>query len=177
MDMKNFIFFSTLVYFFSCSGPENHIKDNPVDKETFDSNVLLFQNKFVKGFEIEDHTLIMSLFADSVKWTGPDKKLLNQSSTYKELSDAIKGYLALYEDHSFKNAAYAGGNTYRYDTKISSSPNNVRIYGNWYHTHSESDKEVTHKWFAVLGFNKDGKVISVNDFFDVTGFLSQHIEK
>ena len=72
---------SSLVYFFSCLSPENHIKENPIDKKTFDSNVLSFQNKFIKGFEIEDHTFIMSLFTDSVKWTGPAKKLLNQSST------------------------------------------------------------------------------------------------
>mgnify|MGYP003312924392 CR=1 FL=1 len=91
---------------------------------------------------------------------------MNQISSYNELSDAIKGYLALYENHSFKNAIYAGGNTFRYDAKTSSSPDNVRIYGNWYHTHSESKKEVTHKWFALLKFNKDGKVTRINDFFD-----------
>ena len=87
------------------------------------------------------------------------------------------GLLSLNENHSFKNAIYAGGNTFRHDAKTSSSPDNVRIYGNWYHTHSESKKEVTHKWFALLKFNKDGKVTRVNDFFDVTGYLSQHIDK
>ena len=175
--MKKLLLLLLTVHFFSCSSPENQAVDNSADKETFDSNVRSFQSKFIKGFENEDHGLILSLFADSVKWTGPDKKLLNQSSSINELSDAIKGYLALYENHSFKNGRYHGGNTFRYDGKTSSSPDNLRIYGNWYHTHSESKKEVTHKWFALLRFNKDGKVTRVNDFFDVTGFLSQHIDK
>jgi len=174
--MKKFILLFSIVYFFGCSYPEKQVNDNSMDEKIFNSNVISFQDKFIKGFENEDHTLIMSLFADSVKWTGPDKKLLSQSSSYVEVSDAIKGYLALYENHSFKDAGYAGGNTFRYNAKTSSSPNGVRIYGNWYHTHSESKKEVTHKWFALLRFNKDGKVFSINDFFDVTGFLSQHLE-
>ena len=175
--MKKLLLLLFSVHFFCCSSPENKVENNSSDKETFDSNVRSFQTKFIKGFENEDHGLIISLFADSVKWTGPDKQLLNQISSYNELSDAIKGYLALYENHSFKNAIYAGGNTFRYDAKTSSSPDNLRIYGNWYHTHSESKKEVTHKWFALLKFNKDGKVTRINDFFDVTGYLSHHIDK
>ena len=175
--MKKLILFLLLFHFLGCLNPQNQVQDNSADKEIFNSNVHSFQTKFIRGFEIEDHALVMSLFADSVKWTGPDKKLLNQYSSYDEISDALKGYLALYEDHSFKNAEYAGGNTFRYEAETSSSPKGVRIYGNWYHTHSESKKEVTHKWFALLRFNKDGKVFSINDFFDVTGFLSQHNEK
>jgi len=166
--MKKLLLLLMSVHFLSCSSPENRVEDSSVDKETFDSNVRSFQTKFIKGFENEDHGLIISLFADSVKWTGPDKQLMNQISSYNELSDAIKGYLALYENHSFKNAIYAGGNTFRYDAKTSSSPDNLRIYGNWYHTQSESKKEVTHKWFALLKFNKDGRVTRINDFFDVT---------
>jgi hypothetical protein len=164
------------IHFFSCSSPENQVENNSADKETFDSNVRSFQTKFIKGFENEDHGLIISLFADSLKWNGPEKKLLNQSSSFNEVSDAIKGFLSIYENHSFKDAIYAGGNTFRFDAKTTSSPDNVRIYGNWYHTHSESKKEVTHKWFALLRFNKDGKVTRINHFYDVTGFRSQHIE-
>ena len=90
--MKKLLLLLLTVHFFSCSSPENQVVDNSADKETFDSNVRSFQTKFIKGFENEDHGLILSLFADSVKWTGPDKKLLNQSSSINELSDAIKGY-------------------------------------------------------------------------------------
>ena len=136
--MNKFILLFSIVYFFGCSNPKKQVNDNSMDEKIFNSNVISFQTKFIKGFENEDHTLIMSLFADSVKWTGPDRKLLSQSSSYDEVSDAIKGYLALYENHSFKDAGYAGGNTFRYNAKTSSSPNGVRIYGNWYHTHSES---------------------------------------
>ena len=164
---------------------ELHYKGSFPDGTQFDSSydrgqtisVQVGQGQLIKGFENEDHGLIISLFADSVKWNGPEKKLLNQSISFNEVSDAIKGFLAIYDNHSFKNAIYAGGNTFRYDAKTSSSPDNVRIYGNWYHTHSESKKEVTHKWFAQLRFNKDGKVTRINHFYDVTGFRSQHIDK
>ena len=90
--MKQLLLLMLSVHLFSCSSPENRVEDNSADKETFDSNVRSFQTKFIKGFENEDHGLIISLFADSVKWTGPDKQLLNQISSYNELSDAIKGY-------------------------------------------------------------------------------------
>ena len=48
------------------------------------SNVNSFQTKFIMGFENEDHSLIMSLFADSVKWSGPDKKLLSHLNLFNK---------------------------------------------------------------------------------------------
>ena len=46
----------------------------------------------------------------------------------------------------------------------------------WHHTHTESGKDVSHKWMAVIWFDEAGKIHQFNDFFDVAGFLVQHEE-
>ena len=77
--MKKFLLLISIIYFSGCSNPEKQTNNNSMGQKIFNSNVSSFQTKFIMGFENEDHSLIMSLFADSVKWTGPDKKLLSQS--------------------------------------------------------------------------------------------------
>ena len=105
--MKKFILIFSIIYFSGCSNPEKQANKNSMEQKIFNSNVNSFQTKFIKGFENEDHSLIMSLFADSVKWTGPDKKLLSQSSSYDEVSNAVKGYLDLYEKSFFSKMKMA----------------------------------------------------------------------
>jgi len=178
--MKKILFVFILGCILSCGNDiiidNTATKDNSKDIETFNSHVKSIQDKLIKGFKTEDHDLIMSVFADTIKWNGPNKKLLNETSPYNEVSEAIKGYLATYENHNLKDVGYVGGNIYNSSMKPNSNPNNIRVYGNWHHTHSESGVDVSHKWFAVARFNEDGKIYRFNDFFDVTGFLQQHEE-
>jgi ketosteroid isomerase-like protein len=163
------IIFSILI--FSCQG-ETPV-DNTENQQIFTNNINNFK-KSLEAFAVEDVDSFMEIFADSLKWTGPDKKLMNESDTKKDLQTALVGYTTLYDNHELRDAVYFGGNTYSSNGDPSDNPNTLRVYGNWHHTHTESGVDVTHKWMAVLWFNEDGKVHQFNDFFDVGGFLVQH---
>jgi len=152
------------------------IKDNSKNQELFDRNVASF-NKVIDAFVAEDPEVFASFFADSVKWCGPEKKLLTEYSTKAEMVQALKMYFSLYDNHKLDAQFYSGINysTNKEDlTTYGDNPNNIRILGNWYHKHTASGKDVSSKWFAIIRFNSDGKIYLFNDFFDVTGLLKQH---
>ncbi len=81
-----------------------------------------------------------------------------------------------HDDHALKNTTFYGGSVYSTD-KPNSDPNTgIRVYGDWYHKHTETGKEVSHKWMALVWFNEAGKIYEFRDFFDVNGFLKQHVQ-
>jgi len=88
--MKKILFVFILGCILSCGNDiiidNTATKDNSKDIETFNSHVKSIQDKLIKGFKTEDHDLIMSVFADTIKWNGPNKKLLNETSPYNEVS-------------------------------------------------------------------------------------------
>ena len=151
-------------------------KDNTKNQELFDRNVASF-NKAIDAFVAEDPEMFVSFFADSVKWCGPEKKLITEYSTKAEMVQALKMYFSLYDDHRLDAQFYSGINysTNKEDlTAFGDNANHIRIYGNWYHKHTASGKDVSSKWSAIIRFNADGKIYLFNDFFDVTGLLKQH---
>ena len=67
---------------------------------------------------------------------------------------------------------YYGGSLYSTD-ETASSPNGIRIYGNWTFNDPETGVEVSYKWMGVVAFNDDGKVHNFADWFDVSSIPSQ----
>jgi len=63
-------------------------KDNTKNQELFDKNVESF-NKANEAFAAEDAEMFVSYFADSVKWCGPEKKLLTEYSTKADMIQAL----------------------------------------------------------------------------------------
>ena len=160
---------------FTSSCDENKIVqvDNSLNTEIFKKNVSIF-NSAIESFAKEDKVMFMNSFADSLKWSGPDKKTSDEFDTKEDLSNAINSYMEIYDDHALKNTTFYGGSFYSTD-KPNSDPNTgIRVYGDWYHKHTETGKEVSHKWMALVWFNEDGKIYEFRDFFDVYGFLNQH---
>ena len=66
-----------------------------------------------------------------------------------------------------------GGSTFssRESMGLSSNPNSLRVYGLWTANHSDTGNEVQFKWFALIDFNEDGKIVKISDYMDVTGVL------
>jgi hypothetical protein len=85
------------------------IKDNSKNQELFDRNVASF-NKAIDAFVAEDPEVFASFFADSVKWCGPEKKLLTEYSTKAEMVQALKMYFSLYDNHKLDAQFYSGIN-------------------------------------------------------------------
>ncbi|MAW08926.1 MAG: hypothetical protein CBD60_01370 [Flavobacteriaceae bacterium TMED200] len=159
----------------SCNKSKIVKVDDSINKEIFSKNVSIF-NSAIEAFVIEDKVAFMKTFADSLKWSGPDKKTSNEFDSKEDLANAIAAYMENYDDHALKNTTFYGGSIYSTD-KSNSNPNTgIRVYGDWYHKHTETGKEVSHKWMALIWFNEAGKIYEFRDFFDVNGFLSQHIQ-
>ena len=157
----------------SCNESKIVKVDDSLDKEIFNKNVSIF-NSTMDAFVNEDKVMFMNNFADSLKWSGPDKKTSDEFDSKEDLANAISSYMEIYDDHALKNTTFYGGSVYSTD-KPNSDPNTgIRVYGDWYHKHTKTGKEVSHKWMALVWFNEAGKIYEFRDFFDVNGFLSQH---
>ena len=84
----------------SCGQTAKNI-DTSKDKELFNKNVKSFSNKFVAGFKSEDPELMMSLFADSLKWNNLEA-VSGVFKSKQDLSEAINFYLNEFDDITFK---------------------------------------------------------------------------
>ncbi len=52
-------------------------------------------------------------------------------------------------------------------------PDNIRIYGTWTATHTESGKEIGVKFYSLMVINEDGIIVQASDYFDVNGLQAQ----
>ncbi|MGB0367325.1 MAG: nuclear transport factor 2 family protein [Flavobacteriaceae bacterium] len=172
--MKKLFLMLSLVLIISCDQSSND--SNQKNKEIFDKNVSTIKY-MLNGFYAEDSDKFMSVFADSLKWSGPDKVKLNEYESIEVLENALKGYMSLYDNHKLKDIRFFGGSVYSDKGTGSDNPNAIRVFGNWHHTHTETQVDVTHKWVGIMWFNEDGKIYQFSDFFDVGGFINQHLEE
>ncbi len=164
-----------LLFFFFVSCETTTVDNTSKNQEIFNRNIDTFK-KSLEAFYAEDIEGFMDAFSDTLKWTGPDKKLMSEVDSKLDLQEALVGYTTLYDNHELRNTLYFAGSVYASSGEVSDDPNAIRVYGDWHHTHTESGKDVSHKWMAVIWFDEAGKIHQFNDFFDVAGFLVQHKE-
>ena len=158
----------------SCNQVDTEKKDTSENQKKFETYVANF-NGMIDAFSVENHEQFMEAFADSLKWSGPDKINMSEFDSKETLGEALKGYMETYDNHALKNTRFFAGSSYS-SMEASDSPNVIRVYGDWHHKHSETGIDVSHKWMAVLFFNEDGKIHEFWDYFDVTGCSQQHIK-
>ena len=161
----------------SCNQQVEKTDDNSAANQAKFEQAVATWKIFPEGIAERDLDKVMSIFADSLKWYGPDQKTSVAYAGKADLRTALEGYLSVYSESSFKNGNYYGGNLYSMQDDVSDNPNATRIYGDWHHTHTESGTKVSHKWMAVLMFNEDGKAHTFMDYFDVGGFQVQHLQE
>ena len=177
----------TVVIFFSACTPGVKEELNSVDLEaTFNSNVNSFM-KFTEHFREENIDKLMAMFADTVLWSPPvynDYMWLDKESMAKVFEE----YFQEYDDITFTPginlpnenivSGFWGGSNFRSNGSESSSqqsinPNNIRVYGTWNSTHTETNKKTYSKWYAIINFNSAGKIVRFNDWFNVDGLEKQ----
>ena len=168
------LFYLLVVILISCNPISKEKGVNSEKQKKFETNVTNF-NSMIDAFADENHEKFMGAFADSLKWSGPDKINMSEFDSKETLSSALKEYMAAYDDHALKNTRFFAGSTYS-SMEASDSPDVIRVYGDWHHKHTETGINVSHKWMAVLFFNEDGQIHEFWDYFDSTGFSQQHIQ-
>jgi len=161
--------------------PETGIIVSDENKAKFEDQINTFRT-FTKAFHDEDINQLMSVVADSIQWSPPE---YNGGETvgYDGFKAVVSAYFENFDDITFNEAegligsdnAYWSGSLYS-TGEINTDPNVMRVYGTWVCQHTETGATVYNKWYAVLGFNDDGKIATFSDWFDVTGMQTQ-IEK
>ena len=96
---------------------------------------------------------------------------MNVNKTKEDLTAAVNFYISAF-DNILSLKMNIMGSLYSTD-EASSSPNGIRIYGNWTFNDPETGVEVSYKWMGVAAFNDDGKVHNFADWFDVSSIPSQ----
>lgn len=165
--MKNFIII-VCVWFaaMSCAPPP------PPDTSAFDEGVA----KFNVNVEIADATFnlfengdldgMIANYADDLIWSPPN----TSDSLSKEVwAEGMRGWHAEFENFKFRDRQYYPGvseGDYIPD-------GGVRVYGVWDFTHKATGKVLSQKYYAVLQFNDEGKIIADLEWFDQGGIFDQ----
>ena len=179
--MKKFILLLVIAVYV-LEGCNSNPLSIPTSEETsiFKKNIETFQI-WKKSHEVEDVGMFMEILSDTLQWSPPnyEGKILGK----EDLKAALSGvYFPLFENIRFVEGeglpypnppGYWGGSTFSSTESmgLSSNPNSLRVYGLWTATHSDSGDEVQFKWFALIDFNEEGKIVKISDYMDVTGVL------
>ncbi len=126
--------------------------------EKFNKNVETTK-AMLQAFCDKDTTKMFSYVTEDFIWSPPS---VGQDSlpieTWKE---AMKGFMATYNDIEFTNGQYYAG------LDEDQKPNgDVRVYGLWKSKMAESGADQRLKWYSVMFFNEDGKAVHSAEWYD-----------
>ena len=80
------VFLALLIFSISSCNDSKIVKvDDSIQKEIFNKNVSIFNNA-IDAFVNEDELMFMNNFADSLKWSGPDKKTSDNFDSKEDLA-------------------------------------------------------------------------------------------
>jgi hypothetical protein len=170
--MKKIIYLTLSVFIFiSCKNDDSLNSNYEANNMTFNKHVQTFKNHFLKGFETKNLDLMAEMYADSLKWNGPNEA--GDDWGKKEISDVFGFYIDNFDKIELKDQLYFGGTVYAAQGKPSSDPNYIRVVGTWNSTHKATGVVTKTKWHTVMWFNEDGKVYKGSDWMDVSGIEKQ----
>ena len=175
--MKNSILLLVAAIALSCNQPTLQQTDYENNKQIFNTHVETFKDHFLKGFEEENLELMLSMYADTLSWDGPNEG--GVTFTKEDLSGVISNYLENFDEIKLNDQLYFGGSVYANPMEPFDDPNYIRVVGTWTNIHTESGVPTTLKWHAVMWFNEDGKVYRGSDWMDVSsleGQISRQLE-
>jgi limonene-1,2-epoxide hydrolase len=180
--MKNQLFSIitlALLTLVACKQPAAVEESEAPDYALFDRNVEVVRS-FIKAHSDENLDAVQAILSDTLQYSPPDfngNKWLGKA----DFLTALKGYHDNFENIQFKEGivlvdglenGFWSGSVFPKET-ANSGGTNVRSYGTWTATHAASGKGIGVKWFALVGVNSDGQIVSFSDYFDVNGLAVQ----
>ncbi len=164
--------------------PEVSVKESEApDYAMFEKHVAAIR-AFYQAHSDEDMEALTSMISDTLQWSPPAYND-NQYLGKEDLLAVLKNYHDNFENIKWNEGivmpdstinGYWSGSVFP-EGMATSTPTNIRVYGTWTATHSESGKEIGVKFFTLAGFNEDGKLVSASDYFDVNGIAAQIAEE
>lgn len=134
--------------------------------ENFHKNVETTK-AYIQAFCDKDSTKMYSYVSEDFIWSPPS---VGQDSLPIEIwKEAMKGFMATYNDIEFTNAQFFSG--LDDDQKPTGD---VRVYGLWKSKMAESGADQRLKWYAVLFFNDEGKAIHSAEWYDTADLTREY---
>ena len=173
---KIFLAFLVTASLIACTSEnktENVSEDTSKNQKIFENNITYFK-QFLQAHYEEDLQKVGDLMSDTLKWGRADQQR-NEYGSKKELLEALKGYYIISDSIKLIDPYYSSGIRHATDEGIlveyGDNPNNIRVFGTWDGIIAASGKKQINKWFGVIRFNEAGKIIFMDEYFDVSGVL------
>lgn len=152
-----------------CSQPEKKEDTAASDKGTemkalYEKNLATTKD-FIAAFEKEDIDAQAALIADTAVWNSPAYG--DTVHTKKHWLESLKGYMDNWSNLHLTNPNFLPG----IDSATHDFDGSVRYYGRWDGTHS-SGVATKVFFYGTYEFNKDNKLISGSDYFDLGGMMN-----
>lgn len=162
--MKKVVFILlALALFMSCQEKATAPKEAEVvevdpNMEKFHKNVETAK-AMLQAFSDKDSTKFFSYVTEDFIWSPPS---VGQDSLPRATwEDAMKGFMAGYNDIEFTDGLYFAG------LDDNQKPNgDVRIYGLWKSNMAETGDPQRLKYYAVSFFNDEGKITHMAEWYD-----------
>ena len=169
--MKKFLFLAVTSWLLTaCSNTEKKEDSTDAAKKPDDMTALYEKNlaavkSAIASFEKKDMEGWASGIADSVVWNSPSYG--DTGTTKAHWKETLTAYSANWNDLKLTNTNFLPG----VDSTTHQPDGSVRFYGVWVGT-SKSGQHTSSKFYGTYDLNKDNKVISADEYFDVGGLLS-----
>jgi ketosteroid isomerase-like protein len=133
-------------------------------KAMYEKNLAALKANFA-SFEKEDIDGFAAGLADNMVWNGPSYG--DTVTTKAHWLEGLKYYAENWDNIKFNNATFLPG----IDSASHELDGSVRCYGSWDAVHKSG--LTTHvNYYATADFNKDNKITSYSEFFDVGGLMN-----
>src|ERR1043165_5820094 len=133
-------------------------------KALYQKNLASLQSG-IAAFEKKDINGWAATVADSAKWNSP---MYGASQGKKEdWKSSLSSYMADWNGLKLENANFLPG----IDSTTQEPDGSVRYYGVWTGVH-KSGVKTSLKFYATYDFNKDGKIIFGDEYFDLGGLMN-----
>ena len=165
---KLLLFAITALLLTACS--TNEKKEDDTSKKGDDMTALYEKNlavvkSAIAAFEKKDIEGWASAVADSAVWSSPGYG--DTVTTKAHWKETLEGFRDNWNDLKLTKTIFLPG----LDSTTHQSDGSVRFYGVWVGTH-KSGKQTSSKFYGTYDFNKDNKITSGDEFFDVGGLLN-----
>ena len=168
--MRKLLFYLVvLLFIYSCNQDSKTASTTSADtkstemKAAYEKNIATLK-KGIAAIEKEDVEAWASEIADSVVFTSP---MYGDTITTKQhWKDLLSGFLADWDSLKLVNPNFLPG----VDSSTHQPDGGVRYYGTWTGVH-KSGKHTSFKFYGTFDFNKDAKVVTADEYFDISGVL------
>lgn len=164
------ILFAAVISLLIAACNDNEKKEDAASSKNAEMKALYEKNlatvkAFIAAFEKEDINSISSQIADTASWESPAYG--DTVSSKAHWMESLKYYLDNWDKLHLTNGQFLPG----LDSATHEFDGSVRYYGLWDGVHT-SGVSTRVNFYGTYDFNKDNKIISGADFFDLGGLMN-----